>query len=120
MNVIGLTSALVVFLGVWSGHVLVRKIEFQVDRLWLPGVVLMLISLSLGWCSLLAPVRVWSAVLGISCVLVYWDVLELYRQQKRVKKGHAPANPKNPRHARIIKNFPSATMDNPYRVNAGD
>jgi hypothetical protein len=38
-----------------------------------------------------------------------WDALELFRQQRRVERGHAPANPLNPRHARILAECPAAT-----------
>ena len=45
-------------------------------------------------------------ILGITLL---WDALEFTRQQKRVKKGHAPANPHNPRHAKILAEHPTAT-----------
>jgi hypothetical protein len=37
--------------------------------------------------------------LGIAGTTLWFDALELRRQYKRVIKGHAPANPHNPRHA---------------------
>jgi hypothetical protein len=33
---------------------------------------------------------------------VFWDAIEVYRQQWRVIHGHAPANPANPRHAAYL------------------
>jgi len=46
---------------------------------------------------------------GILGVTLLWDALEFYRQQRRIQRGHAPANPNNPRHARILAEFTSAT-----------
>ncbi len=50
-----------------------------------------------------------SVVFGILGITLLFDALELTRQQKRIKKGHAPANPNNPRHARILAAHSSAT-----------
>jgi hypothetical protein len=50
-----------------------------------------------------------SATTGILGFTFLWDALELTRQQNRIKKGHAPANPDNPRHARILQEHASAT-----------
>jgi hypothetical protein len=38
-----------------------------------------------------------------------FDGFELSRQERRIIRGHAPANPDNPRHAKILKEYPSAT-----------
>ena len=46
---------------------------------------------------------------GILGITLLWDALEFTRQQKRILKGHAPANPNNPRHARILAEHKSAT-----------
>jgi hypothetical protein len=43
-------------------------------------------------------------------VTLLWDALEIaVRQPKRIKHGHAPANPNNPRHAKILADYPEAT-----------
>jgi hypothetical protein len=47
--------------------------------------------------------------LGIFGITLLWDALEFTRQQKRIIKGHAPANPNNPRHAKILAEYKSAT-----------
>jgi hypothetical protein len=53
-----------------------------------------------------------SAALGITGVILMWDAFEFFRQEKRIIKGHAPANPRNPRHVRILAEHPSAmTID---------
>jgi hypothetical protein len=53
-----------------------------------------------------------SAILGILGVTVLWDALEFWRQHERVKKGHAPANPNNPRHARLLRSSKMSTVVN--------
>lgn len=60
--------------------------------------------------SFLTPNLILSTICGILAVTLLWDALELaVRQPNRVKHGHAPANPNNPRHARILATHPSAT-----------
>jgi len=51
--------------------------------------------------------------LGILGITLLWDAFEIYRQQNRVKHGHAPANPNNPRHARFLADphFHATTED---------
>jgi hypothetical protein len=38
-----------------------------------------------------------------------WDAFEFVRQSRRVMKGHAPANPDNPRHAGYLQKHDTAT-----------
>ena len=110
LNTIGLVSAIASFLSIWWGHVAVRKIEAKTVTLWLP----MTAAFTLGMISEF--IAAWteniqlSAAFGIMGVVFLWDTFEFYRQQKRIKKGHAPANPDNPRHARILENYPAATI----------
>ena len=80
--------------------------NFIAPKLWLP--------LSRRWYwdwawrfgRLLVRTITWRAT-GILGVTLLWDSFEFWRQQKRVIKGHAPANPDNPRHARILAENPS-------------
>ncbi len=39
--------------------------------------------------------RLLSGSLGIFGITLLWDALECVRQQRRVVRGHAPANPQN-------------------------
>jgi len=109
LNWIGLIAAFSTFLGIWLGHVAVRKIEAKVERLWIPVAGTLILGLILEICSLLVPYRMLSAATGILGITVLWDCFEFWRQQKRVIKGHAPANPSNSRHARILAETPAAT-----------
>lgn len=109
MNLIGLVAALAAFLGIWFGHVAVRKIESISPTLWLPTSVFATAGIAIEWFSLSTSNFLLSTALGILGFIFLWDGLEFTRQQNRIKKGHAPANPVNPRHARLMREHASAT-----------
>lgn len=109
INFLGPAAALATFLGVWFGHMAVRQIEYRAYSLRLPILGFLLAGTLLEYLSLTTDSRILSTVLGILGITTLWDALELARQQKRVRSGHAPANPNNPRHARILAEFPQAT-----------
>jgi hypothetical protein len=109
MNLIGLVAALSAFFGIWFGHVAVRKIEAVSATIWLPGTLFALFGIVLEWFSLSTSNLLLSSATGILGFTFLWDALEFTRQQNRVKKGHAPANPANPRHAQILREHASAT-----------
>jgi hypothetical protein len=109
-NFVGLASAAATFLGVWIGHVSVRKIERQVERIWIPAAIVLILGIGLELASFRADNLIVSTICGILGFTLLWDSLELaHRQPRRVMKGHAPANPRNPRHARILAEYPDAT-----------
>ena len=108
-STVGLVAAASTFLGVWFGHVAVRKIEFVSGTLWLPTAVFAIAGSVLEWLSLSTLDLGLSAFLGILGITLLWDALEFTRQQNRIKKGHAPANPNNPRHRRLMQEYSSAT-----------
>ena len=110
LNFVGLASALATFFGVWIGHVSVRKIEREVEKLWMPTLIAIFIGMLLGFASTLTSNLPLSAASGILAVTFLWDALEIaVRQPKRIKHGHAPANPNNPRHAMILAEHPEST-----------
>lgn len=109
MNFIGVIAALTTFLSVWFGHVAVRKIESISPTVWLPSLVFAMLGLTAGFLSLSTASRSLSTILGIFGMTLFVDALQLFSQQKRVIHGHAPANPNNPRHARILAEHSSAT-----------
>jgi hypothetical protein len=110
LNWIGLVSAAATFLGVWIGHVSVRKIEREVERLWIPSTIALVLGFGFEIVSLRTSNLLLSAACGIVGMTLFWDSLEFYRQHKRIRHGHAPANPKNARHARILQSCPHATV----------
>jgi putative Mn2+ efflux pump MntP len=109
LNWIGIVSALATFFGVWIGHVLVRAIESRTIDLRRPIVLFALIGIMLEVFSVNAENILLSAAFGILGVTALWDSFEFIRQQKRIIKGHAPANPNNLRHAKILAEHSSAT-----------
>ncbi len=109
LQLIGLVSALSVFFAIWVGHVSVRKIESISHTIWLPTAIALVLGLALEFWSLTAGSLYVSAATGIIGITLLWDALEFIRQERRVKKGHAPANPANPRHVRILADHPTAT-----------
>lgn len=102
MNLIGVVAAVTVFLSVWFGHVAVRKIEFVSPTIWIPSTTFAILGLVAEIFSLSTVHRPLSTAFGILGITLLFDAFEFMRQQKRVKKGHAPANPANPRHALFL------------------
>lgn len=109
INLIGVTAGLAAFMGIWFGHVAVRKIEYISSSVMIPTVLAALIGVCMEVGALLSANLYATTVLGILGVTFLWDAIEFYRQHKRVQFGHAPANPVNPRHARILAGSSSAT-----------
>lgn len=109
VNWMGLVAALATFFAIWFGHVGVRKIEAASPTIWLPTVIAVTLGLALEVAALLAPNNYLSGALGIVGVTVLWDALEFTRQHNRIKHGHAPANPNNPRHVQLMKEHPEAS-----------
>jgi hypothetical protein len=107
----GFWMALTTFLGIWWGHVGVRWIEARSPGILPPIIILTLSGLALNIYSLFAPGLIVSGVTSIFGITLLWDAFEVYRQQKRVLKGHSPANPKNPRHAAILAAGKGITED---------
>ena len=110
LNWIGPAAAAATFLGVWIGHISVRKIEREVERIWIPSALALLFGIGLEVASFMTPNMILSTICGILGVTLLWDALELaVRQPRRVREGFAPANPNNPRHAKILAMHTQAT-----------
>jgi len=109
MNFIGVVAALTAFFSIWFGHVAVRKIEFTSPIIWLPTTTFAALGLFVEFLSLSMVNRPMSVVFGILGITLLFDALEFTRQQKRIIKGHAPANPNNSRHIKILAEHSSAT-----------
>jgi hypothetical protein len=106
---IGLIASLATFIGIWAGHVLVRKIEYGSVSIKLPAAGFAILGIFLLVGSFLTDSLTLSASLGILGVTGLWDAYEFPRQEKRIIKGHAPSNPNNPRHIEILKKYATAT-----------
>ena len=110
-NWIGVVAALATFLSVWLGHVSVRALEYRAASLRWPTVMYLTVAALAYFGSLVSPSPVVSGALGILGTTLWFDALELRRQFKRVMKGHAPANPRNPRHVPLIAQGRATTTD---------
>ena len=102
MNPIGLVAAASAFLGIWIGHVAVRKIEANAPILWVPALTFVCAGGALEACAAAMNNPAVSAAAGIFGITFLWDALEIFRQEQRVQRGHAPANLANPRHQKMI------------------
>ena len=102
LNYLGLTAALTAFLTIWFGHVAVRKIEFISPTIWIPTIIFIALGIGVEYLSLATRNTQHATIFGILGITLLFDAYEFTRQQKRIRKGHAPANPNNPRHARIL------------------
>jgi hypothetical protein len=105
----GLVTAAATFFGIWIGHVGVRKVEAASPSLWLPALSALALGAALEIGAAASTNPYLSGALGIVGMTLLWDAFEFRRQQNRVKRGHAPANPRNPRHARLLAEGPLAT-----------
>ncbi len=76
------------------GHVAVRKVNYLFGTKPTPYVFAL--GLIFLFISLLVADNLASAALGILGVTTLWDSFELVRQEERIRRGHAPANPERP------------------------
>lgn len=109
MNSIGVIAALATFFSVWFGHVAVRKVEYLSPTILLPSTIFAILGLFAEFLSLSIVNRPLSTTFGILGITLFIDAFQISIQQKRVIRGHAPANPNNPRHAKILAEHASAT-----------
>ncbi len=109
VNFLGPLAALTAFLSIWLGHVAVRKVEFTSPTIWIPATFFAALGIACEWLSLATPQLQLTVVFGILGITLLFDAFELARQQKRITRGHAPANPNNPRHVRLMRAYPSVT-----------
>jgi Domain of unknown function (DUF4491) len=111
LNWIGVVAALATFLGVWIGHVTVRQVEYRAPDLRIPMFAVVVIGLALELVALSSSSLYVSGACGILGMTALFGALEFRRQFKRVKQGHAPANPNNPRHVPLLAAGQATTND---------
>ncbi len=109
VNNVGLAATLATFIGIWVGHVSVRKVESTATNIWVPSAIYATLGIASEIGAVLSAQPPLQAALGILGITFLFDAFEMVRQQRRIVKGHAPANPLNPRHARIMKEHGTAT-----------
>ncbi len=90
----GLVLAFVTFVTIALGHIFVRKFNYDYGTRPAPWVLLFGILFMAG--SFFTGNNLASASLGIIGLTTLWDAYEFYRQEERIRRGHAPANPLRP------------------------
>ncbi len=110
MQTIGLVAAGVTFGAIWFGHVSVRVVEYRAAHLRVPQAIALLLGVALVLAALLTANRALSGAFGIVAMTLFFDAVELGRQERRVAAGHAPANPDNPRHRPLLASGRATTM----------
>ena len=92
MNFSGIIIGLCTFLIIGVCHPLVIKAEYHLGKgcWWL----FFMAGIGFAALSLFIDNMVWSTVAGVAAFSSFWSILELFEQEKRVKKGWFPKNPK--------------------------
>lgn len=92
MNFSGIIIGLCTFLIIGVCHPLVIKAEYHLGKgcWWL----FLLAGIGFAALSLFIDSMVWSTISGVAAFSSFWSILELFEQEKRVKRGWFPANPR--------------------------
>ncbi len=86
--------AAVTVITIGLGHVMVRKVNYLFGTV--PAIPLFFLGAEILTASVFMSSDLLSAVMGIVGVTTVWDGVEILRQEKRIRRGHAPENPKRP------------------------
>lgn len=91
MNWSGIAIGLATFLIIGAFHPIVIKAEYHLGKgcWWMflaAGILFAAVSLMLEGV-------VWSTLCGVVAFSCFWSILELFEQEKRVKKGWFPKKP---------------------------
>lgn len=92
MNFSGIILGVSAFVIIGLFHPIVIKAEYYLSkRCWW-----MFALAGIGFCiaALFVKSTVASSVIGVIGFSCFWSILELFEQEKRVRKGWFPANPK--------------------------
>ena len=90
MNFTGIVIGLCTFLIIGMFHPLVIKAEYYLGKqCWW---IFLLAGILFAVLSLFIPGE-WSVISGVVAFSSFWSILELFEQEKRVKRGWFPANP---------------------------
>lgn len=92
MNFVGLIIGISTFLIIGLFHPIVIKLEYHVGvKCW---IIFPIVGTAALVASLLIDNVIASSLLGVLAFSSYWSILEMFEQEKRVKKGWFPKNPK--------------------------
>jgi len=88
----GIILGLATFLIIGLFHPLVIKAEYYIGvKFWIVFLLLGLITTTIS--LFIANITV-SAILGVFGFSCFWSIKEMFEQEKRVKEGRFPKNPK--------------------------
>jgi hypothetical protein len=90
----GLVLVVLTFGTIGLGHVAVRRLNDWYGTK--PAPVFLVLGLAFLGLSLLATDELASAALCIVGMTTLWNAGEFVRQEERIRRGHAPANPDRP------------------------
>lgn len=91
-RLLGLFIGLATFLVIGIFHPIVIKAEYYLGkRCWWIFLIAGIATLAASALVNSLPVSIILGVVGFSC---FWSILELFQQEKRVRKGWFPRNPK--------------------------
>ncbi|MEE0997283.1 MAG: DUF4491 family protein [Paludibacteraceae bacterium] len=92
MNFVGLIIGISTFLIIGLFHPIVIKLEYHFGvKSW---IIFPIVGTAALVASLLIDNVIASSLLGVLAFSSYWSILEIFEQEKRVKKGWFPKNPK--------------------------
>ena len=92
MNCAGIIVGLATFLIIGIFHPIVIKAEYHFGKqCWW---VFALAGVGFAILSLFINSLVWATISGVTAFSCFWSIHELIEQEKRVRKGWFPANPK--------------------------
>lgn len=92
MNFVGLIIGISTFLIIGLFHPIVIKLEYHFGvKSW---IIFPIVGTAALVTSLLIDNVIASSLLGVLAFSSYWSILEIFEQEKRVKKGWFPKNPK--------------------------
>lgn len=92
MNFVGLIIGISTFLIIGLFHPIVIKLEYHFGvKSW---IIFPIVGTAALVASLLIDNVIVSSLLGVLAFSSYWSILEIFEQEKRVKKGWFPKNPK--------------------------
>lgn len=97
MNFSGIIIGLATFLiiGIFHPIVIWAEYHFSKSCWW----AFLLAGIAFAVLSLFMEGIIWSVLAGVTSFSCFWSIIELFQQEKRVKKGWFPANPKRKRQA---------------------
>lgn len=88
----GILIGVISFLTIGLFHPIVIKTEYYIGKKAWPAFLAAGILMTVG--ALFIPSTFWSAVVSVVAFSCFWSIKELFEQEKRVKKGWFPKNPK--------------------------